>query len=171
VSFRFDDGEHHTNVRHLHLCQPSEPETTLAEVPQQQIPRQEATLSFKNILLATDFSDASEKAFNYAIPIARLHGSKIYLVHVLRPDFSSVMPEPPSDWVRHEAEREMEALASRSELKPIAYETVVRMGSVWSVLSAVIGQENIDLIVLERTGVEGSRSLYWDRWPKRLCAR
>ena len=58
------------------------PMTTLAEVPQQQIPPQQATVSFKNILLATDFSDASEKAFHYATAIARLHGSKIYVVHV-----------------------------------------------------------------------------------------
>ena len=133
--------------------------TTLAEIPQEQIPCQEATLSFRNILLATDFSDASEKAFNYAIAIARLHGSKIYLVHVLRPEFTSVVPEPPSDWVRHEAEREMEALASRSELEPIAHETVVRMGSVWSVLSAVVDQENIDLIMLGTHGRGGLKKL------------
>lgn len=131
---------------------------TLAEVPQQQIPRQEATLSFKNILLATDFSNASEKALNYATAIARLHGSKIYLVHVLRPDFTSVMPAP-SDWVRHEAEREMEALANRSELVPIAHESVVRMGSVWNVLSAVVHQENIDLIMLGTHGRGGLKKL------------
>jgi nucleotide-binding universal stress UspA family protein len=133
--------------------------STLAEVAQQQIPRQEATLSFKSILLATDFSNASEKAFNYAIAIARLCGSKVYLVHALRPEFTSVVPEPPSDWVRHEAEREMEALANRSELKPIAHETVLRTGPIWSVISAVIRQQNIDLVVLGTHGRGGLKKL------------
>ena len=133
--------------------------TTVAEVAQQQVPRQEATLSFKSILLATDFSDASEKAFNYAIAIARLHGSKIYLVHVLPPEFTSVIPEPPSDWIRREGEREMKALASRSELKPIAHETVLRTGSVWSVLSGAIRQENIELVVLGTHGRGGFKKL------------
>ena len=130
-----------------------------AEVPQQQVPQQEATLSFKSILLATDFSNASEKAFNYAIATARLHGSKIYLVHALRPEFTSVVPEPPSDWVRHEAEREMEALANRSELKPIVYETVLRTGSIWSVISDVIWQRNIDLVLLGTHGRGGLKKL------------
>jgi len=133
--------------------------TTLTEVPQQQVPPQEATLSFKNILLATDFSDASERAFDYAIAIARLHGSKIYLVHVIPPDSTSVIPPPPSDWMRHEAEREMESLASRRELKPIAHETVLRTGSAWSVLSAVIHQQNIDLVVLGTHGRGGLKKL------------
>jgi nucleotide-binding universal stress UspA family protein len=132
--------------------------TTLAELPQQQVP-QEATLSFKNILLATDFSDASERAFNYAIAIARLHGSKIYLIHVIPPDSTSVIPQPPTDWMRHEAEREMESLASRSELKSIAHETVLRTGSVWSVFSAVIHQQNIDLVVLGTHGRGGLKKL------------
>jgi len=133
--------------------------TTLAEVPQQQVPHQEATVSFKNILLATDFSDASEKALNYAMAIARLHGSKIYLVHVLPPDSTSVIPPPPSDWVRHEAEREMETLASRSELKQIAHETLLRTGSVWKVLSALIHQQNIELVVLGTHGRGGLKKL------------
>ena len=127
--------------------------TTLAEVPQQ-----EATLSFKNILLATDFSDASERAFDYAIAIACLHGSKIYLVHVIPPDSTSI-PPPRTDWMRHEAEREMESLSSRSELKPIAHETVLRTGSVWSVLSALISQQNIDLVVLGTHGRGGLKKL------------
>lgn len=124
--------------------------TNLAEV--EQVPQPQATVSFKNILLATDFSDASEKAFNYATAIARSHGSKIYVVHVIPPEFTSFIPEPPKDWVRHEAEREMEDLDHRSELKSIAHEMVLRTGSVWNVLSAEIHQQNIELVVLGTHG-------------------
>jgi len=133
--------------------------TTLAEVQQTQVPQQQATVSFKNILLATDFSDASEKAFNYATAIARLHDSKIYLVHVLPPEFTSFIPEPPRDWVRHEAEREMEILDHRNELRPIAHEMVLRTGAVWSVLSAEIHEQNIELLVLGTHGRGGLKKL------------
>jgi nucleotide-binding universal stress UspA family protein len=133
--------------------------TTLVEVPQQQVPQQQATVSFKNILLATDFSDASEKAFNYATAVARFHGSKIYLVHVIPPEPGSFIPELPGDRLRHEAKREMETLANRSELKQIAHETVLRAGSVWSVLSAVIRQDNIELVVLGTHGRGGLKKL------------
>jgi len=133
--------------------------TTLAEVQEPQVPQPHASVSFKNILLATDFSEASEKAFNYATAIARLHGSKIYVVHVLPAQFTAFIPEPPTDWMRHEADREMEILASRSELQPIPHETLLRTGSVWSVLSAVIRQENIELMVLGTHGRGGIKKL------------
>jgi nucleotide-binding universal stress UspA family protein len=133
--------------------------TTLAEVQQTQVPQPQATVSFKNILLATDFSDASEKAFNYATTIARLHGSKIYVVHVIPPEFTSFIPEPPKDWVRHEAEREMEDLDHRSELTSIPHEMVLRTGSVWNVLSAEIHQQNIELVVLGTHGRGGLKKL------------
>jgi len=127
---------------------------TLAQEPQQK-----ACVSFKNILLATDFSGASEKAFDYATAIALRHGSKIYLVHVILPESASFIPELPGDWPRRDAERQMEALASRSELKQIAHETVLRVGSVWSVLSAVIHDQNIDLVVLGTHGRGGFKKL------------
>jgi len=132
--------------------------TTRAVVPQQKVP-QEATVSFKNILLATDFSDASEKAFKFATAIARLHSSKIYLVHVIPPGSNSLIPQIPGHRLRHEAEREMETLASRSEFKQIAHETVLRVGSVWSVLSAVIRGQNIELVVLGTHGRGGLKKL------------
>jgi len=127
---------------------------TLAQEPQQQ-----ACVSFKNILLATDFSDASEKAFSYATAIARLHRAKIYLVHVIPLGSNSLIPAIPSDRLRHEAERELETLSSRSELKQIAHETVLRAGSVWSVLSPVIREQNIELVVLGTHGRGGLKKV------------
>lgn len=123
------------------------------------VPEQPTGVSFKNILLATDFSDASEKAFNYAVAIARRHGSKISLVHMIPPESMSFIPEFPGERQRDEAKRQMESLASRSELNQIPHETVVRAGSVWSVLSAVIHQQDIDLAVLGTHGRSGLKKL------------
>src|SRR3954471_22193756 len=39
-----------------------------------------------NVLLATDFSSASEKALQYALNLARRYGATLHIVHVLTPD-------------------------------------------------------------------------------------
>jgi len=129
--------------------------TSLAEALEPQAAPQQGAGSFKNILLATDFSAASEKAFHYATTIAQLHGSKVYLVHVISPDSISFIPELPLERHRHEGERQLESLSNRSELRGIAHETMLRVGSVWSALSAVIRQADIDLVVLGTHGRGG----------------
>ena len=119
----------------------------------------QAGISFKSILLATDFSEVSERALAYATAIARLHGSKIYVVHVIPHGPNSVVAEISGDRLCLEAEREMERLGSRSALKPIAHETVLRAGPVCRVLSALIYEKNIDLTVLGTHGRGGFKKL------------
>lgn len=45
---------------------------------------------FKNILLATDFSDTSQIALRYAIGLANLYHSKILVVHLAHGTSASV---------------------------------------------------------------------------------
>ena len=123
------------------------------------VPEQRAGGSFKNILLATDFSDASEKAFTYAAAIARRCGSKISLVHVIPPESGSFIPEIPVVRQRHEAEQQLENIGTRSELNQVPHEALLRTGSVWSVLSAVIRRQDTDLLVSIRSSSrKGTRS-------------
>jgi len=42
-----------------------------------------AAISIKNLLFATDFSDASESALPYALAIGRRYGSTLHAVHVV----------------------------------------------------------------------------------------
>jgi nucleotide-binding universal stress UspA family protein len=123
------------------------------------VPGQRAGVSFKNILLATDLSDASEKAFNYAAAIARRYRCKISLVHVIPPESDSFIPEIPEARQRHEAERQLENIATRSELNQIPHEALLRTGSVWSVLSAVIHRQDTDLVILGTHGRSGIKKL------------
>jgi len=37
----------------------------------------------KSVLVATDFSEASDKALRHALAIARHYGAKLYLAHVV----------------------------------------------------------------------------------------
>lgn len=123
------------------------------------IPEQRAAISFRNILLATDFSAASEKAFQYAVALARRYGSQISLVHVIPPESVSLVPERDGERQLYHLKRQMASLASRRELNQIPHETVLRAGSVWSVLSAVIHQQEIDLVVLATHGRSGLKKL------------
>ena len=51
-------------------------------------------VSFSKIMVATDFSPASERALEYAISISRRFGSKIYLSHVIILDgYPMIAPE------------------------------------------------------------------------------
>lgn len=49
-----------------------------------------ASRSLKSILVPIDFSRSSEKAFEYALPLARQFGGEITLLHAIEP--------PPIQW-------------------------------------------------------------------------
>ena len=42
-----------------------------------------AALNPRSVLMATDFSEASEKALRHSLAIARLYGSRFCLAHVI----------------------------------------------------------------------------------------
>jgi nucleotide-binding universal stress UspA family protein len=123
------------------------------------LPDPQPAVSFKNILLATDFSAASEKGFSYAVAMARRHGAKIDLVHVIPSESVSFAPAPSAEQQRYEEERQLESLASRSELNQIPHEAILRAGSVGSVLSSLIREQEIDLVILATHGRSGLKKL------------
>lgn len=57
----------------------------IAECAETRIPANKQHF-FKNILLATDFSPASERALEFAASLARRYGSTIYLTHIITLD-------------------------------------------------------------------------------------
>lgn len=109
------------------------------------------TVCLKNVLLATDFSSVSEKATGYAIGIARRHGSKLHVVHVV-PQLSEHRQD-------EDSRRQMDVLSDRSELKEIPHQLILRRGPVCSVLSDAIRRENTDLLVLGTHGRGGMKKL------------
>lgn len=65
----------------------------------------------RNILVATDFGEASQEALKYAFEIAAAHEAKVHLVHVVEPS-ESMFDEPPPEtlldadaWAEHELDR------------------------------------------------------------------
>jgi nucleotide-binding universal stress UspA family protein len=113
----------------------------------------ENQIHLKNVLYATDFSRAADRAFPYAAEFARRFGAKFYAVHARTPENYLTAPEA---WARANTEFEKQEKALRevlrNDLPHIATEVLTAEGGVWRVLKSVIDEKNIDLLVLGTHG-------------------
>lgn len=115
-------------------------------------------VQLRSILFATDFSDNSLQAVQYAMAIARHYESKIVVAHVLVSDTYQVISQEPTvltDWFRREAEEQMTDLLVSGVLRDIPHEVVMKQGSIWPALSEVVKEKEIDLIVVGTHGRTG----------------
>ncbi len=121
-------------------------------------------VAFRNIVVATDFSPASERALNYAIAIARRYEAHIYLAHVIRPDLYTLQPLEASggmiELVHQAAEQEMAELLISGRLREVPHQAVIREGEVWTVLEELAGENEADLIVLGTHGRTGFEKMF-----------
>jgi nucleotide-binding universal stress UspA family protein len=126
-----------------------------------EVRKQPSGISLNNVLYATDFSATSESAFPYATAICRRFGSTLHLAHVLS-DTNVLLMTGGVDYVsvdtiyedaRSEAREKIQQLATR--LGKIPHQTYLRHGQVWTNLSSIVSEKNIDLIVLGTHGRTG----------------
>jgi len=114
-------------------------------------------ITLKNILFATDFSQAADAAAPIAIQIARRYGAKVYGVHVNR--FDDYTVAAPNAWaaMAEAAEKESKEDAGRlnEQLQGIEHEVVIGEGNLWEVLSNLISEKEIDLVVVGTRGRTG----------------
>jgi nucleotide-binding universal stress UspA family protein len=109
-------------------------------------------LQLKSVLIATDFSEASEKALRHALAIARHYGAKLYLAHVVSSiGFTLAGPEAVNtvtEIVWRDA-RQLEArLLQSGALASLRHEIIVCQGNVWEELEKVVRQEQVELVVI-----------------------
>jgi nucleotide-binding universal stress UspA family protein len=114
----------------------------------------------KSVLVATDFSDTSQKALRHALAIARHYGAKIYLAHVVSSLGFTLAGADALNAATEAAKRDANQLETRlvesGALAGLHHEFIVGQGAVWEVLNQVIRQEQVDLIV---NGTHGRRAL------------
>lgn len=120
-------------------------------------------IHLNSVLIATDFSKASEKALRHALAITRHYQVKLYLVHVVSSlGFTLVGPDAihlATEAVWRDA-RELENRLVRSRaLAGLPHEVIVRQGNVWGELHSIISQEQIDLVVIGTHGRQGLSKL------------
>jgi len=125
--------------------------STLAQIHQAQRVR------FQQILIATDFSDASQRALAYALAIARRYDSVLSVVHAIPPEPRDQIPLEtlPRELNRRrlEAEQEMKQIAENARLAALKHRLLLEQGPVWDVLASVIQRESVDLLYWVRADV------------------
>jgi len=109
-------------------------------------------IHLQSVLIATDFSEASEKALRHALAIARHYRAKFYLVHVVSSlGFTLVGPDAVNavtEIVWRDARQLEEYLVQSGELTGLRHEIIVRQGNVWEELEKVVRQEQVELVVI-----------------------
>jgi nucleotide-binding universal stress UspA family protein len=120
-------------------------------------------LFFKNILVATDFSPASDGALEYAASLARRYGSRIYLTHVITLDgFPMMSPEVAArslEELQTAAEKGMKEALESGRLDAVPNKVVIQEGNLWPTIEQLIKEHEIDLVVLGTRGAGTLRKI------------
>lgn len=125
--------------------------------PQEKAKRDLAKhVSITKILVATDFSQVSDRALDFAIALARRYDARIYLAHVITPDpFQFAEPQLAQatyEKVRQAAEEGITDILISGKLRGVPHEVLMEEGNVWPTLENLIKKHEIDLVV---TGTHG----------------
>ena len=117
---------------------------------------------FRRILMATDFSPASEPALEEAMRLVRESGGTLLILHVYEtPSGASVPYLPVSGYLdtlvaaRTDAEARMEHLLARHALRSLDVRGLVKKGNPVSMISETAIDETADLIVMGTHGRRG----------------
>ena len=114
-------------------------------------------IELKNVLFATDLSDAASAAIPYAKEIAKRYEAHLFVLHV-RPPVVNPMT-PPQTWVNIEEAAKIEDERHRKELEALFAETnaeiLIQEGDLQSVLESTIEHHKVDLVVIGTNGRSG----------------
>lgn len=112
------------------------------------------SLSIKRILAAVDFSETSDKAFDYAMSLARVFEAEVVALHVVH-DPIVYAPTTGQEW-RDEFERtikeKLDALLNRHSCEGVEVTAVIKQGGAWLEIIEYAKAENCDMIVLGTHG-------------------
>jgi universal stress protein A len=121
-------------------------------------------ISLHRILMATDFSDYSNEALNYAVYLARGFGADLYLLHVFEPPFFShsgvtpgVRPEV-HEWIKEmkeDAARKLNELAVEIRHQVSKVHVILKEGMPFHEILLTAGEIPSDLIVIGTHGRTG----------------
>jgi len=115
-------------------------------------------IAIKNIVVATDFSPASDLALQHAIAIARHYASKIHLVHAIGPAGHRTATHAGTLWGREtEADAEKQLRAQAAECADLECSRWVLKGTEEEVVDRLLSFDDVDLVVIGTHGAKGFR--------------
>jgi nucleotide-binding universal stress UspA family protein len=138
----------------------------------------EAMKSFRRIVLATDFSASSAKAFEEAIGLAKTGPAELVLVHAYQP--AAVLPTDvasvPAVYVeldeslREAAAKQLEELAAEARHRGVAARPMLLVGAPEDAIVDAAKQTGADLIVMGTVGRRGLAGLLLGSVAARVVA-
>ncbi len=108
-------------------------------------------VAIHNVLFATDFSAASERAFVYARELARRFEAVLHIAHAVCPIATLASMEPYPTEIEHRrkiCERQMMAFLKSAHVEDIPHQALVKDGEIWNVVRQLACQYHIDLLVI-----------------------
>lgn len=117
-------------------------------------------LAVRRILCPTDFSDASRRALELAVPLARQFGAEIYLLHVV-PTVPRLEPSPTYHFdvpeyerhLREEARRQLETFGETVD--GVRVHKLLADGDAAEGILRAVEEHRIDWIVIATAGRTG----------------
>lgn len=108
----------------------------------------------KRILVATDFSKASEAALEYAVGIAKALHANVTLVHAYEiptysyPDVAVPLPPEMEREIEKASKRSLHDACERFGKSGVKLDAIVAKGKPWAQIERVADDEKADVIVL-----------------------
>ncbi len=120
----------------------------------------------KRILVATDFSEASQTALDYAVDLAKQLGANVTVLHAYElpiygfPDGAFIASAEMAATIMSGAQAGVAALCEKRKGRGVELTQVVRQGIAWEEVHRVADEVGADLIVIGTHGRKGiSRAL------------
>lgn len=133
---------------------------------------------FEKILFATDFSENSEHAFEYAYSLAKQFNSKLLLLHVINEPVDLrgfYVPHVSFDNLEKEIEEGAEKMMEkfcRTRIKELTnYKSEIVMGIPYEEIVRKAEEENVSLIVLGTQGRSGIDHLLFGSTAERVVRK
>jgi len=109
--------------------------------------------AISNIVVATDFSPASDTALLYSLGIARRNNARVWIVYVVADSFfSSETQQRAIDDAWREGHRRMTEHFISGRLDGIEHKLIVEHGAVYDVLTRMVEEHKAELLVLGTRG-------------------
>jgi nucleotide-binding universal stress UspA family protein len=109
-------------------------------------------VSLARILVATDFSVASDRALDYGVSLARRYNSQLFVTHVIAPSgYPELTPQLATESeakLRRAAQEGMGRIEKSGRLIGLRHEMVIAEGTVWPTIEELVKKYEIELLVV-----------------------